>query len=410
MDMKILFVTGIYPRESEEQLRKFSGNRLQNAANAFQWSVIDGLVETECDFEVVSLPFLPSYPMRYKRFFTPSADITYQGERIGSMLSYCSLVGVKYLSIKQRLCAYIGNWIKRNESNDSQLVVLIYNLHPAYVEAVTSAISGNKRVKIASIVTDLVDHMSNFASNRSPLKGMQCRIESYKTKRLYKNIDKYILLTQAMETKIEESVGRNIVVEGLVKPTPLTICDRSREEVMFLYTGALDEFTGVKDMVDAFMLTKSPRYRLVICGVGALKDYIVSKSRIDERIEFRGVLPREECISLQHKTTCLINPRKPNGDITKYSFPSKTMEYMMSGTPMIGYRLEGIPSDYYEHMYTPDDMSNEALARMIEQVAMTEQRELDSMAVRAYEFISTHKTAQAQVRKMLDFLSDNLES
>ena len=73
MDMKILFVTGIYPRESEEQLRKFSGNRLQNAANAFQWSVIDGLVETECDFEVVSLPFLPSYPMRYKRFFTPSA-------------------------------------------------------------------------------------------------------------------------------------------------------------------------------------------------------------------------------------------------------------------------------------------------------------------------------------------------
>ncbi len=408
--MKILFVTGIYPHEGEELLRSLSGNRLQNAANTFQWAVIDGLVETKCDFEVVSMPFLPSYPMRYKKLYTPSADISYQGVSIGSMLSYCSLVGAKYFSIKQRLCSYVDSWIKKNEPNISQLVVLVYNLHPAYVEAIIDAIGGNKKVRIASIVTDLVDNMSDFASNRSLLKRLQCRIESYKTRRLYKNIDKYILLTQAMESKIPESKRRNIVVEGLVKPIPLTRGDRSNDSTMFLYTGALDEFTGVKDMVDAFMLTKSPQYKLVICGVGALEDYIRSKSRIDNRIEFRGVVPREECINLQHQTTCLINPRKPNGDITKYSFPSKTMEYMMSGAPMIGYRLEGIPSEYYEHMYTPNDMSIEALASMMEQVAKTEQKELNRRAARAYEFIVTHKTARAQVQKMLIFLNDTPEN
>ena len=408
--MKILFVTGVYARESEELLRSLSGNRLQNAANAFQWSVVDGLVKTGCDFEVVSLPFLPSYPMRYKRLYTPSVDITYQDECIGYMLSYCSLVCAKYFSIKQRLCSYVRKWVKENESDISELVVLIYGLNPAYVEAVVDAIGDNKKVKIASIVTDLVDHMSDFASNRSLLKRLQCSIESYKTKRLYKSIDKYILLTQAMATKIPDAVGRNIVIEGLAKPAPLTRGNKSIERVMFLYTGALDEFTGVKDMVDAFMLTKSPRYRLVICGVGALEDYIKSKSSIDNRIEFLGVLSREECIGLQHKTTCLINPRKPNGDITKYSFPSKTMEYMMSGTPMIGYRLEGIPSEYYDYMYIPDDMSNEALARMMEQIAMTKQEDLDHKANKAYEFIVTHKTAQAQVQKILNFLNDTIEN
>ena len=407
--MKILFVTGIYPHESEEMLRELSGNRLQNAANAFQWSVIDGLVETGCEFKVVSLPFLPSYPIRYKNLYTPSAQITHQGVPIGSMLSYCSLACAKYFSIKQQLCSYVRKWIKENESDISELVVLIYSLNPAYAEAVVDAIGDNKNVKIASIITDLVDHMSDFASNRSLLKRLQCKIESYKTRRLYKNIDKYILLTQAMETKIPESAGRNIVVEGLVNPTPLTKNDRCKDNAMFLYTGALDEFTGVKDMVDAFMLTKSIQYKLVICGVGALENYIISKSHIDDRIEFKGVLPREECISLQHKATCLINPRKPNGNITKYSFPSKTMEYMMSGTPMIGYRLEGIPNEYYEYMYTPEDMSIEAMARIMEQVATTEQNELDHKAAMAYEFIATHKTAQAQVKKMLNFLNDTTE-
>ena len=408
--MKILFVTGIYAHESEELLRMLSGNRLQNAANAFQWSVIDGLVETGCDFEVVSMPFLPSYPMRYKKLYTPSADIIHQGVRIGSMLSYCSLAGAKYFSIKQRLCSYVRKWIKENESDISEFVVLIYSLNPAYAEAVVDAIGDNKKVKIASIITDLVDNMSDFAANRSLLKRVQCKIESHKTRCLYKDVDKYILLTQAMETKIPEAVDRNIVIEGLVKPAPLpTREERCKDHVMFLYTGALDEFTGVKDMVDAFMLTKSSRYRLVICGDGALKKYIISQSRIDDRIEFMGVLPREECINLQHKTTCLINPRKPNGNITKYSFPSKTMEYLTSGAPMIGYRLEGIPNEYYEYMYTPEDMSVEAMARIMEQVAMTEQNELDYKASMAYKFIATHKTAQAQVQKMLNFLNDTTE-
>lgn len=405
--MKILFVTGLYPHESAEQLRELSGNRLQNAANTFQWSVVEGLMDNNYDFEVVSFPFLPSYPVRYSSPKTPDAPIVCRDRQIGSMESYCALVGYKDISIKRRLRSYVARWINANESHYSKLLILIYTPHFVFVDAVKDAVKQccSSKVVIGSIVTDLVDNMLDFASNRSPLKRLQCSIYRSKTVAAYRHIDKFVLLTKAMEERISEAQGNNVVVEGLVKLAELTTKDKHPvDEKIFLYTGALDEFTCVKDLIEAFMLIKSPEYRLIICGAGVLDSYVEEMSKIDSRIEFKGVVPRDESLALQREATCLVNPRKPNGDITKFSFPSKTMEYMSSGTPMIGYRLEGIPSEYYEYMYTPSDLTNESLAKTMEYVASVGQAALNDKAKAAYEFLATNKTAKAQVRKMVEFL------
>ena len=50
----------------------------------------------------------------------------------------------------------------------------------------------------------------------------------------------------------------------------------------------------------------------------------------------------------------LINLRNPEDKYTKYSFPSKTFEYMVSGTPFFTTKLEGIPSEYYNYLYCID--------------------------------------------------------
>ena len=68
---------------------------------------------------------------------------------------------------------------------------------------------------------------------------------------------------------------------------------------------------------------------------------------------------------LHKRATALINPRKPNSKITRFSFPSKNMEYLSSGTPMIGYKLDGIPSEYYDYFYTIDDSSEKSLRNTI---------------------------------------------
>ena len=410
--MKILFVSGLYSRGSEELLNKMSCNRIQNAPNVFQWSIVSGMVENNCDFEVVSFPFLPSYPLKYKRLHTPDMPIVYNGRQIGRMIGYCALAGYKYLSIERKLSSYIENWIQCNKDMHSQLVVLTYTPHFAYINAINRAVKkcAYTKITVGSIITDLVDDMLNFVANRGPLKRIQCYIEKILTKKEYKHIDKFILLAKSMEEKIPESIGANIVVEGLAIPNAYKSKENvNRRDVIFLYTGSLDEFTCVKDLVDAFMMTTSHRYRLVICGDGALNSYVLQMSKKDERIKYLGIVSRDKSVALQQQATCLVNPRKPNGAITKYSFPSKTMEYMVSGTPMIGYRLEGVPSEYYEHMYIPSDMSNESLAQIMEYVAGLDQSILNDKANKANEFIECNKTAQKQVDKIIRFMQDSAD-
>jgi len=101
----------------------------------------------------------------------------------------------------------------------------------------------------------------------------------------------------------------------------------------------------------------------------------------------------------------LINPRRPDGGITKYSFPSKTMEYLLSGTPMIGYKLEGIPEEYYSYYYTVNDLNESTLVNAMRDVMSKSQNELNQKARIAFNFIQENKTSKVQVPKIIDFLA-----
>ena len=135
-----------------------------------------------------------------------------------------------------------------------------------------------------------------------------------------------------------------------------------------------------------------------------IEEYINKSAKEDSRIIFKGRVKHSEVIELQRKATVLINPRRPNGGITKYSFPSKTMEYMVSGTPMIGYKLEGIPVDYYSHMYIPKSESVGVLAECINNVLTLPTKDLNDKSMAAMQFVAQNKNPKVQVKLILDFL------
>jgi glycosyltransferase involved in cell wall biosynthesis len=118
-----------------------------------------------------------------------------------------------------------------------------------------------------------------------------------------------------------------------------------------------------------------------------------------------GNIPREEVLSLQKKAMLLVNPRKPSVGLTRYSFPSKTMEYMASGTPMLGYALEGIPEEYYNHMFIPKDLSVDAMTNAINETLSKTPEELRQFGSLAKEFIRNNKESQHQVAKVIRFLT-----
>lgn len=403
--MKLLFVTNLYPKESIDLFRYLASGYIQNAPNVFQWAVIDGLLNNNADFEVVSLPALPAYPLNYKKLYTLSGVVKAEYINIGKMLSYCDLVVLKTFSMRYRLQKYLFEWVKRNVGNGELLVILTYTPYVPFIKAVKNLKNKYPNIILASIVTDLVDDMMNFSSNQSVCKRIQCEIETRQTKKQYRYIDKFVLLAQPMMEKIPEADGKSIIIEGIATKKPFKQKKNVFNSRTLLYTGTLEEYSGVRDLVQAFMKIPNVNYRLIVCGDGTLASFVKEQTVIDSRIIFKGLVPREEALKLQEEATALINPRKPDCEITRFSFPSKTMEYLSSGTPMIGYKLEGIPPEYYDYFFTVINTEEDNLRDTIAMVLSLPQEELDAKAYVAHHFIENQKTSTIQVKKILDFIS-----
>ena len=402
--MRILFLCGAYSHNIEKTLaEQCKGVGLGVQANTFQSAVIDGLLKNNADFCVLSYPFLPIYPLRYRRMFAPESDYIYKGTKIGISKRYSLLPVIKYFSIMKSIRQELEKWANQYKGED--LVILTYTQEWYFSLPIKAVKKKYPNIRSCAIVTDLLSISRRY--REGVIKKAQAYIDCYLERKSISNYDKFVLLAKPMEEEIPFTIGRNIIVEGICDlPEYKGDVEKKRERVL-LYTGGLRSFVGIRALVDAFMDTNNENFRLQICGAGPDASYIKEKALMDKRIEYLGLLPRDQVIQLQNQATALINPRKGSHYVTRYSFPSKTMEYMTSGTPMIGYKLEGMPEDYYKYIYVIPDETLSTLTNTINIVLSKDQMELNRMAEKAYEFIKSYKTSEKQVGRILDFLENS---
>ena len=124
----------------------------------------------------------------------------------------------------------------------------------------------------------------------------------------------------------------------------------------------------------------------------------------DSRIKYWGIMEQKRIFEMQREATLLVNPRNGEAEYTKYSFPSKTMEYMASGTPTVMYELPGLPVDYEEHLVLIPDNSQEAFTAILKEWGSKEQAELDEFGKHARLFILKNKNSEIQAKRLMNFL------
>ena len=112
---------------------------------------------------------------------------------------------------------------------------------------------------------------------------------------------------------------------------------------------------------------------------------------------------------MQRQASILVNPRRPEGEYTKYSFPSKTMEYLASGTPTVMFHLPGMPNEYLPYIEIIDDKSPSGLKDSLEKMLACSQQELDEIGSKARDFIMRNKTADVQMKRFSQFIEEQYE-
>lgn len=303
---------------------------------------------------------------------------------------YCSVLNIKGIkNIWQILTTFFAILF----GNSDAVVADVLNASVAFGALLASKM---RRKPLIGVVTDLPELMVTGNSKK-------------RDKLVYRVIDgcsAYVVLTEALNIAVNPRHKPYTIIEALCDSVFQPEKDKKdeNEPLICMYAGLLDSRYGVKDMVEGFILASIPHSELHVYGNGPYADELIKTSQQHTNVIYHGVVINEEVVCAERKADLLINPRPTSEEFTKYSFPSKNMEYMASGTPVLTTDLPGIPDEYKEFLFVLHDESTVGIAKALKEIASLPSREREERGKRAKRFVQNNKNNVQQSRKLLELI------
>ena len=401
--MKYGFLTTLIPKHMEESVRQRSRYNMQDAANSLQWHIYEGLcANIEDEIKIFNILPIGSFPQYYSKAFVSTSTFDDDQNKRHVNIGFCNVKLLRKWHQPKKIFARLNRWCS---ADDEPKTLFVYTFSGHFVAAVSKLKSKYPSLKVCFIVADLPD-MTNLSSKRSLAnKLFEKRMASSSYSRI-DCADAFVLLTRQMADymKITQPF---VVMEGISTNTEALEKQQNDDIKRILYTGTLHKKFGVLNLVEAFGMINDESYRLIICGVGDSAEEIKKAAAADPRIEFKGQLRRDEVLALQKKASVLVNPRQNNEEFTKYSFPSKNLEYLSSGIPLVAYKLDGIPDEYDRYINYVSDNSMEALRDKLVEIGEDANGSASARAEEAVRFVREEKNSRKQtlkIKKMLEAL------
>ena len=151
-------------------------------------------------------------------------------------------------------------------------------------------------------------------------------------------------------------------------------------------------------------LSKSQQIKNLICEDTLLVLRLMYRHSIRR---YCGKVDNATMLSIQKSADLLICPRKPDDYTTKYTFPSKVLEYICSGVPVLSNALLGIPEEYKEYISFADEPTPYAWALAMQTILKDGEKQ-KQRAQDAREKVLTTKSWVMQTLKVKTFIEQNL--
>lgn len=281
--------------------------------------------------------------------------------------------------------------------------VIICDVMRFYISTPSLLASRILRKKCIGYVADLPQMYNHQSMTKTT------RIQSF-FKSLYslplRFYDGYILLSMYMNHMVNPNNKPNIILEGLTELDAKSFnppkISSHYSKTTFMYAGGLHEKYGVRLLIDAVLRSKCD-IELWLFGKGDQENYLQQIS--SNRIKFFGYQPRNFVIQKQTEVDFLINPRFTNEEYTKYSFPSKIMEYMASGTPVVTTRVKGIPDDYFKYLIPIEHEDIEGFEQMFKECCEMSIEKRLKLGCQASNYVRHNKNCNVQGRRLYTWLN-----
>ncbi len=324
----------------------------------------------------------------------PYANVSHGAieETVGGVAYRC--VGNRKGKLRKlgRICDLIAMGKKIIKKERPQCIICDSIVSAASCAAIRLA----KRFKIPAyaIVTDVPEKMVGGAMSTT----------GKITAKLMKKYDGYILLTEKMNEIVNPKQKPYIVMEGACGKAPERT--EKAEKKIILYGGSLwKKNAGLEYFTEGFIKAAIPDTQLHYYGTGAFVEELEKIEKQYPSVRYMGCVTNEEMVKRQTEAALLVNPRPSDEEFCAYSFPSKTFEYMVSGTPALLTRLPGIPQEYFSYAYTIDEETADGVCEKLKEIFALPEDERNAKGERARAFVLEEKNYIAQSKKIFDFVN-----
>ena len=401
--MNILFLSRTIPKRYTEKVFSDQKDAMQSAAVSFQKKIIGGLESNlQHPSNLFNLMPVYSYPKYYKNMFVKGGEFSHAYGSQDYNVGFFNLMYVKQIFLKSSYLWQFRRYLK-NKKFDA---VICYTPDAVLLSAVKVMKKLHPQIKNCVVIPDMPE-FTNLSSKQSFIRRTYNAYLAKQSRKMNKYIDSFVYLTK-QSADFWCDTKPYVVIEGIAdkKDTALSIKKEESGKKIILYTGTTNTQFGILSLLEAFSLIEGDEYELQICGCGDADNIIRDKEKRDKRIKFLGILLHDQVGELQKQATVLVNPRQNIGEYTKYSFPSKTMEYLSSGVPVVAYKLSGIPNEYDDYINYVKGNDPKDLADMLQTVCNWSFQIRNELGKKAAEFVFSKKNKEEQTKKIIDMLEN----
>ncbi|UJF26168.1 glycosyltransferase [Planococcus sp. 107-1] len=396
--MKLLYLGNAI---KNEECDKFAGPSI--AGNKMQLGLIKALhKKLGKDLTVLTEYPIAAYPTE-KKVFINNKSIEIAPNLRSKKVPFINIFLIKQITKILFATFMILNWCLKNRKEEK--IIVCFNSYP---DIATPILWISKIINIQTVCI-LADLPVNKVVKH---KGLKFIARNYEERIAKKNIRKFDLLAVLNKNAIIEFAPNSdyVVLDGGfdISSVPTNRCggqwlekeDEKTKILRVLYSGSLTEYNGIRNLIEAAKLVENKKFSLEIYGSGELSKFVEAESKKNENINFYGKVSSEEIVKLQQNASLLVSPLLPEDSVAKVAFPSKIVEYLLSGTPVVSTKVSGLNEDYLQNLYTFNDTNPQTFANTIDEILIEEKEVLISKAVKAREFIIKEKNWDKQVKKV----------
>lgn len=394
MDKSILYIGQII---DPKEIVSYSG--ASNAGTQFEWNLVYALSKQEgVKVRAVSIPPVAAWPRDKRIVFRGSTRQVSDTLEI-SCPTFLNLPVLK--QITQILGGYVlGAKVLRHKKSDW---IMSYN---AYPQVGLAAYWLSKKEKLRHLCV-LADVPFDDRAEQSVLRKAIWALYGGLAWKLIGKISHFVILNQNTAGLLPPE-SRYCVIEGAIDPKnyPYECISRhdSRGRKIILYSGALTEYSGILTLIEAVKQLPPDQFVLHIYGNGDIKERILEEAEHSGNVVYCGNVPIEKMRELQANAWLLVNPRKTDNEISRYTFPSKILEYMASGTPVLSTKIDGLPEKYFDFLFLVDADDRDGFFEKILEISQRDEAKIVQFGALAKGFVLREKSWELQAERLADLL------